>query len=255
MSDAAVPERFDRLARMVGPDGLARLRAARVTVIGLGAVGSYAVEGLARAGVGTLRLVDFDEVRASNVNRNLLALASTVGRGKAEVAAERARDINPDCRAEPRAVFAHEESMTEILAPPPDLVLDCIDALSPKVAVLAAALGAGVPVISSMGAALRREPALVRTGPLSGVRGCPLARHVRRRLRRAGLPLDFTCVWSSEPVADLPESAMAEPELGEFLERGRPRRVLGSLPTLTGIFGLVAANEALRRLLAAGGKP
>jgi tRNA A37 threonylcarbamoyladenosine dehydratase len=117
------------------------------------------------------------------------------------------------------------------------------------VASLAAALRAGVPAISSMGAALRRDPALVRTGPLSGVRGCPLARAVRRRLRRAGLPLDFTCIWSSEPVTDLPESAVTEPEGEDFLKRGRPRRVLGSLPTLTGIFGLTAANEALRLLL------
>jgi tRNA A37 threonylcarbamoyladenosine dehydratase len=166
------------------------------------------------------------------------------------VAAQRVRDINPDCRAEPLAVFVDGSSAEAVLAPAPDLLIDCIDSLGPKVALLAAALRAGIPVISSMGAALRRDPSLIRVGPLSAVRGCPLARHVRRRLRRTGLPLDFACVWSSESVAGLPGTAVAEADEPDYLVRGRPRQVLGSLPTVTGIFGLTAANEAIRRLSA-----
>jgi tRNA A37 threonylcarbamoyladenosine dehydratase len=211
-------------------------------------VGGYATEALARAGVGALRLVDFDIVRPGNLNRQLTALHSTLGRPKAQVARERVLAINPDCTVEALQLFADADTLPTILAGAPDLLIDAVDALSPKIELLAGALSAGLPVISSMGAALRTDPTQVRTGPLSGVQGCPLARLVRKGLRRRGLPVELPCVYSTEPVAagfTLPPEA-DEPHA---IERGRPRRVLGSLPTLTGIFGLVAANLALRMLL------
>jgi tRNA threonylcarbamoyladenosine dehydratase len=243
--------RFSRLERMIGPQGLERLHRCRVTVVGLGAVGSYAVEGLARAGIGMLRLVDFDEVRPSNINRQLYALTSTLGRPKVLVAKERVLDIYPDCRVETLEAFAHRETMDQVLEGPPDVVLDAIDALTPKVELLIAARGRGIPVVSCMGAALRTDPGLVRVGLLSEVHHCPLSSRVRRRLKRRGVPLDFACVYSVEPVKLLPTSASGTDDAQEELtmERGRKRGTLGSLPTLTGIFGLTLANAAIRTLL------
>ncbi len=243
-------ERYARIVRLIGPAGLARLRAACVTVVGLGAVGSYAVEALARAGVGHLRLVDFDVVHPSNVNRQLYALSSTLSLPKVQVACARVADINPDCRTEGLQLFVHKETIDQVLAGPPGLVLDCIDAMTPKVELLAACLGRRLAVLSSMGAALRTDPTAVRVGPLAQVQNCPLARQVRKQLRQRGLDPELTCVYSIEPVHDLPDEAVGEPDpTPGQLHRGRQRRTLGSLPTLTGIFGLTAANAALKILL------
>lgn len=240
-------EQFLRTAIMLGADGMRRLHEARVTVVGLGAVGSYAVEALTRAGVGHLRLVDHDILRPSNLNRQLFALHSTLGRPKVEVAAARVHDINPDCEVEECRLFCHVETMDTILAGPPNLVLDCIDSFTPKLELLTAAVTRGVPVLSSMGAALRREPGQVRFGLLTEVTNCPLARRLRKFLRRREVTTDIPCVYSTELVDRTlihpPENKVA----GE-LERGRARNALGSLPTLTGLFGLTLAHEALRRL-------
>ncbi|MCX7803804.1 MAG: tRNA threonylcarbamoyladenosine dehydratase [Planctomycetota bacterium] len=245
-------ERFARLAMMVGCEGMRRLAASSVTVVGLGAVGSYAVEALARAGIGRLRLVDFDIVRPANTNRQLYALQSTMGRLKAEVARDRVRDINPGCEAEAITAFAHSDTADLILAGPPDVLVDAIDSVGPKVELLATAVARGIRVVSCMGAAIRTDPSMVRTGPLSETRVCPLAKHVRARLKARGIPTDrIACVYSVEPVQGLPPEARGASAATEteFLKRGRARRQLGSLPTLTGIFGLVAANEVLRILL------
>lgn len=244
----------DRLARMrllVGEAGLERLRDSFVSVVGLGAVGSYAVEALARAGVGRLRLVDFDEIRASNVNRQLFALGSTLGRPKCEEAARRVLDIQPSCRVEALRLFVDRDTVGMALAGPPALVIDAIDSLNPKVTLLRAACELGVPLISSMGAALRTDPLRIKVGPLSEARGCPLAARVRKRLRAQGVSPSMPCVYSTEPARALMRNARARASGTEEpgLKRGLDRAVFGSLPTLTGIFGLVAANEALRLLL------
>src|SRR5690349_501438 len=130
-------DRFSRIERMIGREGLDRLHHSHVAVVGLGAVGSYATEALARAGVGHLRLVDFDEVRPSNLNRQLYALHSTIGRPKIEVAHARVRDINPSCEAEALRIFVHVETMDQILDGPPHLVIDAIDSFTPKVELIA----------------------------------------------------------------------------------------------------------------------
>ena len=244
-------ERFSRIERMVGPEGLRRLASAHVTVVGLGAVGGYAVEALARAGVGRLRLVDCDIIRPSNFNRQIHALESTLGLTKAEAARRRVLDINPDCIVEPLEIFAHLETLDRILRGPPDLLVDAIDSVGPKVELIGAALRRHIPLVSCMGAALRTDPARLRTAPLSQTRSCPFAKQIRKRLRQEGLPVDFPCVYSDEPVHGLPEEAIDRTgaHAEEVLERGRRRRTLGSLPTLTGIFGLVTANLALKTIL------
>jgi tRNA A37 threonylcarbamoyladenosine dehydratase len=139
------PSWQDRTRILLGESAMARLAAARVCVIGLGAVGGYAVEGLARAGVGQLRLVDFDAIKASNINRQILALRSTVGRMKAEVAAERVLDINPDARVDIRPVFASADTVPALLSGA-DLLIDAVDSLTPKIDRLPAGRRAGVPV-------------------------------------------------------------------------------------------------------------
>ena len=246
-----IDEQFSRTLRLIGPERLRRIREASVTVVGLGAVGSYAVEGLARAGVGRLRLVDFDVVRPSNINRQLYALHSTVGRPKHEVARQRVLDIRPDCRVECLSSFVHADTMDTVLAGPPDLVVDAIDSVAPKVELIAAAVTRGLPIVSSMGAAGRTDPAAIRVGPLAASISCTLARAIRKRLRRRQIPLQLTAVYSVELVPDRLEEDLDCIETEETLVRGRPREPLGSLPTLTGIFGLALANAALQNL--AGG--
>ncbi len=244
-------KRFLRIERMIGTDGLNRLSKCHVAVIGLGAVGSYAVEGLTRAGVGRLRLVDFDVVRPSNINRQLYALESTVGQRKCDVAQCRVKDINPHCQVETMCTFVHTDTIPTILAGPPDLIIDAIDSLGPKVELLATAMRLGIPLLSVMGAALRTDPTCVRVGPLSEVHHCPLAAKVRKKLRRHDIETNFPCVYSIESIENLPDDVIGPGDTGEpeFLSRGRDRQILGSLPTLTGIFGLTAANVALQLLL------
>lgn len=238
-----------RIERLLGAEGLAVLGRSCVAVVGLGAVGSYAVEALARARLGRLRVVDFDVVHPSNINRQLYATCETIGRAKVELARQRIASINPDCRVETLACFADKKTAGQILAPPVDLCIDAIDSVGPKVQLLAAADRLGVPVVSAMGAALRTDPRAIQVSPLSQTRICPLARQVRRQLGRLREAADPICVWSDQPTADLPDEAVGQPESDPHLQRGRPRRTLGSLPTLTGIFGLVCANTAMQMLL------
>lgn len=245
-------ERFARIERLVGPDGLQRLHQAQVTVVGLGAVGSYAVEALARAGVGHLRLVDFDVVRPSNINRQLYALESTLGQPKTELARKRVLDINPNCQVEVLSCFAHVETLDAILAGPPDVLIDAIDSLNPKLELLTEASNRDIKTVSSMGAALRTDPQMIRVSPLSKTRNCPLAKMIRKRLRKREVPLDFLCVHSLQTRDDWPDEAVdreGQAQADDTLERGRRRRALGSLPTMTGIFGLTVANVTLELLL------
>ncbi len=239
-------EWLERTRILLGDEAIRRLAGARVYVLGLGAVGSYAVEGLARAGVGFLRLVDFDVFQASNLNRQLYALRSTLGRPKAEVAAERVLDINPAASVEAKVAFAHADTLPELLSGGPDLVVDAVDSLSPKVEILAAGAALGVPVFSALGAATRREADRVRFGPILEAKGCPLGRLIRKRLRRREIEGDWWCVYSDEE-RNLDAVRAPEPEEGGY-KRGRERKVLGSLPTMTGLFGLRLAHEAILRL-------
>jgi tRNA threonylcarbamoyladenosine dehydratase len=243
--------RFSRTRRILGQDRFAKLVSSRVTVVGLGAVGGYVVEGLARAGIGHLRLVDFDTIQPTNINRQIFALESTLGSLKADSARRRVLDINPTCHVEALPLFAATETLDDILTPVPDLLIDAIDSLNPKVQLLAGAYTRKIPTLSSMGAALRTDPARIRTGDIFDSTNCPLAKHVRKRLRRQDIGRGITCVYSTEKVNfDYTEEQNEEVKVGEtpFSDRGRERNVLGSLPTLTGIFGLTLANEAIQRL-------
>lgn len=240
-SDVSPGGLFERTQIVVGDAGLARLQGACVLVIGLGGVGAYAAEALARAGIGRLILADGDEVAPSNLNRQLLALDSTIGRRKVAVMAERIGEINPDCRLTLIDRFVAADEMPALVASGADHVLDAIDSLTSKLALLEAALRADVPTVSSMGAGGRTDPTRLQVGDLMTSRGCPLAREVRQRLRRRGLGRGVLAVWSDEPPRP--------PLPPEPMSRGRPRAVNGTLSYLPALFGLTLAGVIVQRVL------
>jgi tRNA threonylcarbamoyladenosine dehydratase len=239
-------KRFERTRLLLGQDTFEKLVKARVTVCGLGAVGSYAVEALARAGIGRLTLVDFDKVKQSNFNRQLYALESTVGFFKADVAEKRVLEINPKCTVEKKKIFIEGGTVDELLSDSPDAVVDAIDSLSPKVILMAACVKKGLFLVSSFGAASRMDPAAVRTGDISETRNCPLGRMIRKKLHKQGIYEGIRCVFSLEEAKG--NTHVCAPEKEEF-DRGRPRRPIGSISYITGIFGLTAAGEVIRHII------
>lgn len=241
--------RFMRTGLLLGEEGLRRLHEASVMVVGLGAVGGYALEGLARAGVGRLILVDFDTFDETNINRQILALTSTIGKKKTDVAAQRVKEINPDCVVETKDVFVNTDTIEDLLREPVDFVVDAIDALNPKCCLMQTLQEKGIPFISSMGAALKSDPSFIRLGALSKTKNCGLAKFIRKRLKKRGVDINkITCVSSEEQV-NLPETAIMESE-DKPQESGRIRNTLGSLPTITAIFGLTIANAVIKQLTA-----
>ncbi|MBI1751327.1 MAG: tRNA threonylcarbamoyladenosine dehydratase [Acidobacteria bacterium] len=240
---------YSRSELLLGEAALDRLRGARVTVFGLGGVGSFAVEALARAGVGHLRLVDHDVVGPSNLNRQLFALRSTLGQPKAEVAAARVRDINPGCDVDPRVTFIHTDTLPNLLEPRPDVVIDAIDSMTCKVALMRTAHESGLPIISAMGAGGRTDSSQLRVGDLSHTRLCPLAARVRKELRKHGISRGIRCVYSLEPADNKrPANPLdIEPHRGP----GRARRPVGTISYMPAIVGMMVAEEALRLLLSA----
>jgi tRNA A37 threonylcarbamoyladenosine dehydratase len=245
-------DRFKRTLRLLGEERFRRLQTKQVTVVGLGAVGGYVIEGLVRAGVTRLHIVDFDTIQPSNLNRQILALETTIGRSKTEVAKERILAINSDCLVQADNIFAGEESLEQILTPQPDLLIDAIDSLNPKTQLLHGAYNRNISTISSMGAALRTDPALIRSGDLFDSSNCPLAKHLRKRLRRRGVGRGIACIYSIEKTDFDYNLQEDDDEINNaptpFSDRGRKRNVLGSLPTITGIFGLTIANQAIMQL-------
>lgn len=242
-------ERFLRTERLIGTKNMEILKRKTILVAGLGAVGSYAVEGIARMGVGSIRLADFDTISRSNINRQLFALESTIGMSKTDAAAARVKDINPDCHVFPMNLFVHRDTIDKLTDPVPDLIIDAIDSLNPKIELLTYAYKNNIPIISSMGAALRTDPSKIKSGDIFDTTKCPLSKLVRKRLRNRGVGRGIDCVFSTELINFTHTDPEEETEGEDAVVRGLKRRVLGSLPTLPGIFGLILANMAYKMLI------
>jgi len=245
-------EQFLRITRLLGEEAIEALHTKKIVVVGLGAVGGMCLESLVRSGVGSVCLVDFDTISITNLNRQILATHQSIGLSKIEVAKERVKAINPHCIVEALPLFVDSETVEQIFTDDVDLVIDAIDSLNPKCALLEMAYRKGVPIVSSMGAALRRNPSLVRTGDLMDTFGCPLAKQVRSNLRKRGIGRGIEVVYSPEQVLYTYKSPEEE-EHAQFNEQissqGRRRNVLGSLPTITAIFGQNLAHLALEKLM------
>lgn len=253
--DSSLISPFARLEQLLGKAAVDRFKSSRVAVFGLGAVGSFVVEALARSGIGYLRLVDFDRVDASNINRQIYALHSTLGQEKAALARARVLDINPDCEVDLRTSFVNADSLSQFLSPDLDMVVDAIDGLNAKVSLILGAKQMGLNLISSMGAAGRTDVSMIRTGDLFETEVCPLARMVRRRLRRRGLSCGVPCVYSIEPP--LNKEPFEDKDTVDPLEQGdvdggqgRPRSPIGSAAWVPGCFGLTIAGLAAKTLAA-----
>jgi tRNA threonylcarbamoyladenosine dehydratase len=240
---------FCRTIDLLGQEGFERLQRAHVVVVGLGGVGGHAATALVRSGVGRLRIVDFDQVSWSSLNRSAYATAGDVGRPKGAVLAAHLEAICPGARVESVAAFFHTESAAEILAGSPDFVIDAIDSFTPKVALLRTCVERGLRVLSCMGASTRTDPTLLRVGDISETRVCPLARAVRRRLRHLGVRQGVATIYSIEPpIAPLPPDPAEE-----TLRRGRVRNRQPSLGIMPGIFGYAAAGFVIRELTRGAG--
>lgn len=248
--------RFSRMELLVGKDGLTRLAQSSVAVFGIGGVGSYAAEALARAGVGRLTLVDFDEICLTNVNRQIHALDGTIGRPKVQVMAERCRAIHPRIAVEPLQMFYDAQSSSDLLGRGFDQVLDCIDHITAKLHLLQRCHELGLPVISSMGAANKLDPTQVKVADLFHTQKCRLARILRKNLRKRGISRGIKVVYSTEEYRPLSqESAVcAEDCICPNREDQRwsctdRRVILGSSSYIPPIFGLTMAGEVIRTLL------
>ena len=233
---------FTRTELMLGDEGMEKLTNSFVVLAGVGAVGGFALEALVRAGVGRIRIIDFDVVEESNLNRQILATRDTLGKVKVELAEKRAKSINPEIRIEVLKAFISPDHIKEVLCGSPDLLIDAIDTITAKVTLLKSAAQMGIRTFSSMGAALRTETSMIKVAPLSKTKVCPLAAAIRSNLRKqadmASILDKITCVYSEEPVTVVPT---------ERNDSGKS--VLGSLPTIPAIFGLTLANEAIKYIV------
>ena len=236
-----IPPQFERTEILIGQAGVDTLAGKHVFLAGLGGVGSWCAEALARAGIGRLTLVDHDVVAASNINRQLPALHSTVGRSKAGVMAERILDIHPDCQLNPLETFLDPDNVTDLIPDDADYVVDCIDSLNCKVALIATAFRRGIPVAASMGAGNKLDVSRVRLADIAKTQVCPLAREVRHRLKRLGITKGILTVYSDEPGRP--------PRPPEPTSHGRPRAVNGTIAYLPPLFGLMLAGAVIKRLL------
>ena len=255
--------RFDRIGRLAGDPAMERLFGATVTVIGLGGVGSFAAESLARSGVGHLRLVDFDLVCVTNANRQLHAMKGTTGKAKVEVMAERLARINPSAVVTPRREFYNADTSASLLDSRVDVVVDAIDNLAAKSHLIATCRERGLPIIVSGGASGRMDPTAIRRGDLAEVTGDPFLKAPRKLLRKhhgfeAAAPWKIPTVFSTEPCANPRPLDYDEgtgfvcvcPQGDNGMHTCDQRNLIyGTASFVTGAFGLACAAAAVERLV------
>ena len=230
-------KRFERQSLIIGEDATELLSKKKVALFGVGGVGSYAAEALARCGVGHIELIDSDTVSESNINRQLCALTSTVGSPKVTVVAQRLRDINPDIVITERQEFFLPENADTFDFSSYDFVIDAIDTVSAKIEIAVRCTDLGIPMISSMGTGNKLNPLALRVSDLSRTSGCPLARVMRRELKKRGI-VHLPVVYSEEaPIKAVVQDTQTK--------RGAP----GSIAFVPSVAGLIAASEAVKHLI------
>ena len=230
----------DRTRLLIGDDGIEKLRRSHVLVVGLGGVGAYAAEQLARAGIGRMTIVDGDVVNITNRNRQLLALSSTQGRPKAEVMAERIRDINPDIELEVINQYMKDDAIIELVSKPYDYVVDAIDTVAPKVFLLYYAKQNNQRIVSCMGAGGKFHPEKIEIADIAQSNHCRLAFYIRKRLHRLGVFDGIKAVFSPEPVD---ESAIVNVN-----EQNKVSNV-GTISYMPAAFGIFCASVVINDLL------
>lgn len=225
---------FSRIRMVIGKDALARLERSSVAVFGLGGVGSYVAEALARSGLGALVLTDCDTVTSSNINRQLPALISTVGLAKADIVQSRVADINPACRVHVNKTLYRPGDFDAFIKFPVDYIVDAIDDVPAKVDIITAAKKRNIPVISAMGTGNKLDPQQLAVSDISKTSICPLARSVRKKLREAGVNAGVTVVYSKEQP-----------------RRAEPADVPGSMVFVPAAAGLLLASKVVRDIIEA----
>ena len=233
---------LQRSELLIKQEGLEKLKNASVLVVGLGGVGSFAAEFLARAGVGNMTIIDGDIVDITNINRQLPALHSTIGKDKVEIVAERILDINPEINLVKMNEFLSPERMEEILENTRfDYVLDCIDSVSPKLALIKACRRKKIKIVSSMGAGGKTDPSKVLVRDLSKTNNCYLAKQIRKRLKKEGITKGFRCVFSTEIQN---EDSLKLTDGSNF-----KKSFYGTISFMPALFGLNAAAEVINYLV------
>jgi tRNA A37 threonylcarbamoyladenosine dehydratase len=247
---------FHRTELIVGRRGFSRLQKSSVLIVGLGGVGSYAAEAIARSGVGRIGLVDFDDVCLTNLNRQLHAFRRTVGLPKSELMEQRVRAINPKAEVQSWYRFFNHESSAEILEPGWDWVVDCIDNVTAKLHLLETCANAEIPVVASMGAGSKMDPTRIRVHPLDKTKIDPLAKVVRKKLRQRGVDITrIQAVWSDEPPVVL-DNDVADafrcicPQSDNDVHSCESRNVIqGTVSFIPSVFGLMAAGAVVNGIV------
>ena len=231
-------DQFSRTRMLLGDEAMAKLRAARVAVFGVGGVGGYVVEALARSGVGALDLIDSDTVALTNLNRQIIATLDTIGRPKVEVAAQRVASIQPECEVKTYQTFYLPETEQEFDFTAYDYIVDAIDTVAAKISLVLKAQKAGTPIICALGTGNKLDPTKLKLGDIYETSVCPLARVMRRELRKRGVKR-LTVLWSEEePIKPLPSEEETE-------RRGLP----GSSAFVPAAGGLIIAGRVVRDLI------
>lgn len=241
-------DQFSRSALLLGADAMKQLLNAKVALFGVGGVGGYCAEALARAGVGTIHLYDDDTISESNLNRQLVALHSTLGSGKAQTMAARIRDINPNCRVEAFPLFYLPQNADSVDLSQYDYVADCIDTVTAKLELISRCKAQGLNVISALGTGNRMDPTAVICTDISKTRDCPLARVMRKELRHRGINhLEVICS-TEQPLTPLQTAQAETPETDTRPGSTARRDTPGSLPFVPAAAGLAMASVIVRRL-------
>ena len=232
-----IKEEFSRTAYVYGEDAVEKLNNARVAVFGVGGVGGYICEALVRAGVGSIDIFDRDTVSVSNINRQIIALHSTVGRAKVDVMKERMLDINPDCKVNAHYVFYLPENADEFDLSVYDYIADAVDTVAAKLEIAERAYKLGIPTISAMGAGNKTDPTRFEVSDISDTTVCPLARVMRRELKARGIK-KYKVVYSKE-----------EPRKSGVIDTETGKAIPGSLSFVPSAMGLIMAGEIIKDIL------